>query len=135
MTRFLAVGVGGLIVDISVAWLLIDRSDFADIPAAALGLFAGMIFNYFLHLKWTFREVQRRPSLKHFVRFAVGVAVTLVVRAGVLMVIQAANWQSLLAPPVRLGIAAALSFFLSYAISRYLVFGPAGEDVNRKIRK
>lgn len=124
MQRFLATASAGLVIDIAIAWALIALAGFSDLPAAACGLFAGMVFNYFVHLRWTFRDHDRRASLGHFLRFATTVAITLAIRAGVLSGIAAMGWQSLLHPVVRLGISAIIAFFLSYGLCRYLVFGP-----------
>ena len=120
--RFLLVASAGLVIDITVASVAVLYGGLADIPAAAIGLGAGMVFNYVLHLLWTFRGHSHKASLRHFLRFATGVAATLVVRAAVLGGIEAAGWQPLMPVPVRLFIGAAVSFVLSYLICRYLVF-------------
>lgn len=124
VVRFFTVALIGLVIDISVGSVLIIGFAMADIPAAAIGLFAGMVSNYFMHLKWTFAASERRASTSHFLVFSAGVIATLAVRSAVLWGIEAAGWQSVLPPPVRLGIGAALAFALSYYISRNLVFQP-----------
>ncbi len=128
LVRFFIVALGGLMIDIATATALIMTTGMADIPAAACGLLAGMIFNYFMHLGWTFQDQDRSASVGHFLRFAMGVAVTLVIRAGVLHAIEVAGWQAFLPPYVRLGIGAATSFVLSYLINRFLIFTSEPKD-------
>lgn len=120
--RFLSVALGGLMLDLGVASFLVLAMEFSDPAAAACGLFAGMVFNYFCHLRWTFRDHERSASLGHFGRFALGVGVTLVVRVALLETMARLGAQDYLHPTLRLGIAAAASFILSYAISRKFVF-------------
>lgn len=120
--RFLSVALGGLALDLGVASFLVLTAGFSDPVAAAWGLFAGMVFNYFCHLRWTFRDHDHSASLGHFGRFALGVGVTLIVRVALLETMARLGAQDYLHPTVRLGTAAAASFILSYAISRRFVF-------------
>lgn len=128
--RFLATATMGLAVDLAIATALILVLGLPDMAAAALGLFAGMLFNYVLHLTWTFRAAGRRASAGHFLRFALGVAATLVLRLACLAGFEAAGADAVLPAPLRLFLAAALSFAASFLISRHLVFArvPAGRD-------
>ena len=125
LSRFLVIAVLGLIIDVGLASALIVWAGFGDVPAAALGLLAGMIFNYFMHLRWTFRGHGRQASAVHFMQFSLGVGATLVVRIAVLTAIAALGWQDLLGAPVRLGLAAGVSFVFSYLISRVVFLGRA----------
>jgi putative flippase GtrA len=120
--RFFSVALGGLVLDLGVASFLILRLEFSDPVAAAWGLFAGMVFNYFCHLRWTFRDHDHGASLGHFARFSLGVGATLVVRVALLEAMARLGAQAYLHPTVRLGIAAAASFILSYVISRKFIF-------------
>lgn len=120
--RFFLVAATGLIIDIAVAWSCIVIAGFSDPAAASCGLLVGMIFNYFLHLGWTFRDHQQRASVSHFLQFGAAVGVTLVVRIIVLEIIRQAGWQTILHPVIRLGISAAVAFALSYIICRKLIF-------------
>jgi len=130
--RFFSTALVGLIIDVSLASALIIYFAFADIPAAAIGLAAGMVFNYFVHATWTFQHNNRHRSWRQFFRYAIGVAVTMLIRAAVLQVISQQGWQDVLAPPIRLGIGAVVSFVFSYLIGRYLVFkaSPGGAEPN-----
>ncbi|MDA7964127.1 GtrA family protein [Ruegeria sp.] len=120
--RFFVTACGGLILDLAVASALIIVWSLSDPVAALIGLGFGMVFNYFTHLFWTFRGQNQRPSLGHFIRFAVGVGVVLVVRIAVLWWLETQGLQAYLHPTVRLGIAAGLSFALSYLICSRLIF-------------
>lgn len=120
--RFLATAVMGLAIDLGIAWAAIVHLGLPDPVAAAVGLFAGMVFNYVLHLTWTFREAGRRASLGHFLQFAAAVGITLVIRIACLLCMDAFGWQDALAPPVRLGIAAVASFAASFLLCRYVIF-------------
>lgn len=120
--RFFSVALGGLVLDLGAASFLVLAMGFSDPAAAAWGLFAGMVFNYFCHLRWTFRNHDHSASLAHFGRFALGVGVTLIVRVALLEAMARLGVQDHLHPTFRLGIAAAASFALSYAISRRFVF-------------
>lgn len=121
--RFLITAVMGLVIDLGLAWAAVVQLGLPDPVAAACGLFAGMVFNYFLHLTWTFRDAGKRPSLGHFLRFAATVGVTLVIRIICLLAIDALGWQDALPPPVRLGIAAVVSFGASFLLCRNVIFG------------
>ena len=124
VVRFFLVALGGLIIDIALATALIEWAGLADIPAAAIGLFAGMIFNYFLHLTWTFQNQSRAATVRHFLKFAIGVGATLVIRALVLHLIATFGWQEVLPSFVRLSLGAGASFVASYAINRFVIFTP-----------
>lgn len=121
ISRFFSVALLGLIIDITLALLLIVSFGFSDVPAAGTGLLAGMLFNYLLHLKWTFRKNQRTASAGHFLQFSFGVGLTFLVRVLVLAGIDFFGWQDLMSPLSRLSLSAAISFIVSYLISR-LVF-------------
>lgn len=121
--RFLAVTFLGLLIDIGIGWTLIG-SGAGDLPAAAVGLLAGMVVNYLLHLRWTFRDHGRRAGAGHFLTFALTTLVTLGIRLGVLGAIGWLGMQHLLHPVARLAIAAGLSFLAGYLLSRHVVFRP-----------
>ena len=122
MLRFFLTAVAGLVVDLAVASALGLVLGVRDQWAAAAGLLAGMVFNYFVHMHWTFRGHGQSASVGHFLTFAAGVAVTLVLRVGILSGIEALGWQDWLHPTLRLGLAAGVAFGLSYVINSRLVF-------------
>lgn len=122
VVRFFITACVGLILDLGIATALILAFAFSDPLAATIGLFAGMIFNYFTHLLWTFQHRNRAASLKHFLQFSVGVGITLIVRIGFLQLLDHYGAQSVLHPTARLAIAAAVSFVLSYLICNRFIF-------------
>jgi putative flippase GtrA len=66
--RFGIVAVLGLIVDVSVAWLLMSRLGAPIVMAGAVGFLAGAAFNYMLHELWTFQGGARRLSASRAMR-------------------------------------------------------------------
>ncbi len=122
LARFFTTACLGLIIDLGIATALILTFAFSDPLAATVGLFAGMIFNYFMHLLWTFQHRNRKASLKHFLQFSAGVGITLLVRIGFLQFLDHYGAQSVLHPTTRLAIAAAVSFVLSYLICNRFIF-------------
>ncbi len=122
LARFFTTACAGLMIDLGVATALILIFAFSDPLAATLGLFAGMVFNYFTHLLWTFRHRNHTASVRHFLQFSTGVGITLIVRVGFLQALDHYGLQSLLHPTIRLGIAAAISFVLSYLICSRFIF-------------
>lgn len=120
--RFLVTASAGLIVDIAAAITLITAFGVADIPAAAAGLAAGMVFNYFVHQAWTFRHPGARRSFRQFAQYALSVLVTLAVRGGFLAGLAAVGLADVLPAALRLFLGAAVSFGVSYSLCRNFVF-------------
>ncbi len=120
--RFFAVTVLGLAVDLGLGWAVIAGAGAGDLAAAGLGLAAGMVVNYLLHLRWTFRDHGRQAGPGHFLAFALLSGVTLAIRLGVLSGLGWLGLREWLHPLVRLGIAAGLSFVVGYLLSRTLIF-------------
>lgn len=123
LVRFFLVASSGLVVDIGVAWWIIVSTGASDPVAAASGLFAGMVFNYFLHLKWTFKEANQQASVLQFAKFSGTVLITLIIRIGVLKGIYLMGLQPVLHPVVRLFIGAVVAFLFSFILCRWLVYG------------
>ncbi len=123
LIRFFLVASLGLAVDIGVAWWLIVSIGSSDPIAAAAGLLAGMIFNYFLHLNWTFKDTRKKATIVQFMKYTGTVLFTLLIRIIVLKGIQDLELQSILIPPFRLFISAAIAFVFSYFLCRWFVYG------------
>jgi len=122
--RFVLTAGVGLVVDLSLATGLVLALSLPDAAASAAGLFAGMVFNYLMHLFWTFRGLGRRASLGHFLQYAASVGVTLAIRMGVLLALPPLGLAEDLPAPARLFIAALVSFAASWLICRHLIFRP-----------
>ncbi len=122
--RFFSTVALGLILDLTIATMLISYAGFSDYLAATCGLVAGMVFNYALHLNWTFKSHGRKASVGHFLQFSIASGISLLTRFATLAAIAALGWQVVLPPFMRLGISAGMSFVLSYLLCRYVIFRP-----------
>lgn len=120
--RFFLVSLVGLGVDIGIAWALIAFAGASDPVAALVGFSIATVTNYFGHEFWTFIKGEQRASLRRFMAFSGVVVLTLVVRLVVLDFLGPWLPGSGLNAPIRLGLAAAASFILSFLMSRFLVF-------------
>ena len=120
--RFFLVSLVGLGVDIGIAWALIAFAGASDPVAALVGFSIATVTNYFGHEFWTFIKGEQRASLRRFMAFAGVVVFTLVVRLVVLDFLGPWLPGSGLNAPIRLGLAATASFFVSFLMSRFLVF-------------
>lgn len=123
LIRFFVVALIGLAIDIAVAWWCIVTFDCSDPVAAAFGLFAGMVFNYFAHLKWTFRDYSQSATLIQFTKFAGTVSLTLLIRVIVLEVLNRLALQEVIHPAIRLFFSASIAFLFSYFLCRRVVYG------------
>ncbi len=122
--RFTAVAVAGLIVDISLAWVLSAVLGLDLVLAAAAGFFAGAALNYLLHEFWTFRHGEHQLSLRRILRYGGALGATLATRLAVVyglsQVLNAAQNQLVI-----LLLATVLSFVVNYLLSKLFVFRPA----------
>ena len=75
--RYLAVVLGGFVVDLSIAWLTHELLGFPLIAAAALGFVIAMTLSYFVHEFWTFQRTASAVSLARFVKFVMASGATL----------------------------------------------------------
>jgi putative flippase GtrA len=119
-TRFLAVAVAGLIVDLAVAW---SAAHFLDMPlwlAAVAGFAVAATFNYALHELWTFRAGARRLSAGRALRYAVALAATLSARVATVALLDAKLAGTVALPVLVAG--AGVSFCVNYFISKHFVF-------------
>lgn len=122
LIRYFLVALFGLILDLGVSWTCIEIANTSDPSAATVGLFAGMMFNYFAHLNWTFREHQEKVSIAHFTKFSIVVAFTLLIRVLILESIRHLNMQEMIHPVARLTIAAGGAFIFSYILCKAFIF-------------
>ena len=120
--RFFLVALGGLGIDIGLAWALIALAGVPDAVGAAVGFATATVVNYVAHQLWTFREGSRRLSLRRFLAFVAVVGVVFAVRLGALAVLGAVLPGGGLAVPVRLTLAAGVSFLVALPLNRLLVF-------------
>ncbi|MCG6206878.1 GtrA family protein [Rhodopseudomonas sp. HC1] len=129
LLRFGIVSAIGLGFDLSTAWAL---AVFAGIPlagAASVGVLVGAIVNYLLHETWTFRSNGGRLSGRRWLLYMATLAVTLLVRAGVIAVLQLFVLTGAGHEFTTLSIAIGTSFAVNYLLSKYLVFRAGTEQV------
>ena len=122
--RFAAVTVLGLIADILLAFGLSETFGINLMIAAASGLVAGAIINYLSHEFWTFQCADRRLSTSRMLRYCGAVGATLITRMAVIYALS----RTLFADQgtlIILLLAAVLSFFVNYLVSKLFVFRPA----------
>lgn len=124
--RFFLVALTGLGIDIAIAWALIAFTGAPDAIAAVAGFSVAAAMNYFAHQFWTFRNGERRASMRRFIGFAGAVVLTLAVRLVVLEMLGTVLPGSGMAAPIRLGLAAVASLVASFVLSRFFVFNRQG---------
>lgn len=117
--RFGLVAVAGLVVDIGVAWGLVQLWALPILVAATVGFLCGALLNYVLHELWTFQDSSKRLSLARLMAYLLGLWFVLGVRmAGVAVLSILLPGQSLLI----LVAATGLSFCANYLVSKSLIF-------------
>lgn len=126
LARFFFVSVGGVVIDIAVAYTIATMLGTPLWIAAALGFSVATCGNYILHEVWTFRretsKLSSKRALYYFITSGVTLSSRLVIVAGL------SAWIS---PDHTLMIligGAAVSFFVNYVISKYLVFSRRAEN-------
>ena len=120
MVRFFLVSVAGLAVDIGIAFSIATLLGAPLWIAAATGFLVAACGNYILHKLWTFRREASRISRGRAVQYLIASAVTLMSRLAIVAWLN--TWLSRdHALAILIG-SAALSFFVSYAISSFLIF-------------
>lgn len=120
LARFFFVSVGGVVIDIAIAYAIATMLGTPLWIAAALGFSLAACGNYILHEVWTFRRETSKLSSKRALYYFITSGVTLSSRLAV--VAWLATWISREhALEILMG-GAAVSFFVNYAISKFLVF-------------
>lgn len=120
-TRFLAVAVIGLAVDLAIAWTLAKPLGIPLGIAATAGFAVAAAMNYALHELWTFQSGARRLSFIRSAQYIGVLGLTLAVRlaalAALVHLFTPERWTL-----VVLGFAASISFVVNYAVSKIFVF-------------
>lgn len=112
---------GGLVVDLGVANILVYLFAFPLVLSGIFGLLAGTVTNYFIHLKVTFKDRNLTASWKGFWKYLQTCLVGAAVRVAILSVF---SLFTSVAPMIALIIATGLSFAVNYILSRFYVFKP-----------
>lgn len=119
--RFFIVSACGVVVDILIAYAVASLLGAPLLMAAAVGFVVAALGNYILHEVWTFRkEKVVSLSSRRALFFFFSSSVTLIVRLAVVALIS--TWISQDNALQILICGAAISFFVNYFISRFLVF-------------
>jgi putative flippase GtrA len=75
--RYLAVVLGGFVIDLSIAWASHELLGVPLIAAAALGFAVALSLSYFAHEFWTFERQASAVSARRFVKFVLAAGATL----------------------------------------------------------
>jgi putative flippase GtrA len=124
--RYLAVILGGFVIDLSIAWTAHELFGLDLVLAAALGFLVAMALSYFAHEFWTFRRLDSAYSASRQLKFALGSGATLATRLFVVWLsapLEALPFGSL----ARLLLAFGVSLVVGFIINRLVVFGRATE--------
>lgn len=123
--RFFLVSVGGVVVDITIAYAIATMLGIPLWIATAVGFSVAACGNYILHEVWTFRCETSRLSRKRALYYFITSGITLLARLVVVVVLSA--WVSGDHTLMILVGGAAVSFFVNYIISKFLVFSRRAE--------
>jgi putative flippase GtrA len=126
LTRFFFVSVGGVVVDIAIAYAIATMLGTPLWIAAALGFSVAACGNYILHEVWTFRRETSRLSSKRALYYFITSGVTLFSRLVVVAWLSTSISRDH-ALVILIG-GAAVSFFVNFIISKLLVFSKRAEN-------
>ena len=125
LVRFFAVTVLGVMVDLAIAFALHTGLGVPLWLAAATGFTLAASVNYVIHQTWSFRSGPRDLSARRAALYALAALATLSVRVAIVALLDRALAG---AYPLAILIAGAGgSFFVNFALSKFIVFTPAIE--------
>jgi putative flippase GtrA len=125
LVRFFAVTVLGVMVDLAIAFALHTGLGLPLWLAAAIGFTLAASVNYVIHQTWSFRSGPRNLSARRAALYALVALATLSVRVAIVALLDRALAG---AYPLAILIAGAGgSFFVNFALSKFVVFTPATE--------
>jgi len=125
-TRFFAVTLAGLVLDLTVAW---GAARLLDLPlwlASASGFLLAAAANYAAHELWTFRTGARQLSINRALQYGLTLVATLIARVTIVAVLASIFEGKHILPVLLAG--AGVSFFVHYLASKYLVFRSDAES-------
>ncbi len=123
LARFFAVTVAGVVIDIAIAYALATQLGVPLWLAATIGFVTAAACNYVAHQLWSFRAGPRALSAMRAAKYAGAALATLAVRVAIVALL-----DRVLADDLALGIlicGAGGSFFVNFALSKFVVFTPA----------
>lgn len=118
---YTALTLGGLIVDLGMANMLVYLFAIPLVVSGAFGLLVGTITNYFIHLKITFKDHGLPASWTGFAKYLQTCLIGAAVRIGALMIF---SLFSAIESITSLIIATGISFSVNYLLSKFYVFRP-----------
>ncbi|MEA1650310.1 GtrA family protein [Nitrospirillum sp. BR 11164] len=131
LIRFASVTGAGLIVDLTVASIIVNVANLPLAAGTVSGFITGAIFNYILHELWTFSpgRTGRGLSTERASLYLMTALVGLGVRLGLVAAISPLATSHVMNLAVLVA-AAGASFVINYLLSRLVVYRRAGINSN-----
>ncbi|UAB79813.1 GtrA family protein [Erythrobacter sp. SCSIO 43205] len=123
MVRFFVVTVLGVFLDLAIAYGLHELGSVPLTLAAVIGFVCAASANYVAHQVWSFSGGAGSLSANRAVKYGAVAALTLVVRVGVVALLDA--WLAGAFALLILICGAGVSFFVNFALSKFFVFAHA----------
>lgn len=123
LVRFFVVALGGLVLDLAVAYTLAQSFGVPLWIAAAIGFVVAAVANYTAHELWTFRHDESQLTVKraaHYLGSSLAALLTRILVVAVLSALIGTTHALII-----LIIGAGVSFFVNFAISKMFVFNRA----------
>lgn len=120
--RFTIVAIGGVVLDLTIAYTLSVGFGLPLWLAATAGFVCAALVNYIMHELWTFGTSTRRVSAPRAAKYVLLSVVTLAVRVAVVSLL-VTGFETPPALPILVAGAAA-SFAVNFALSKFLMFAP-----------
>jgi putative flippase GtrA len=129
LLRFTVVAIGGVLLDLVIAYSLAVGLGLPLWLAATAGFAVAALVNYILHELWTFGSKTSRPSVLRAAKYLFLCALTLVVRVAVVFLLGA--WFG--SGPILLILiaSAGVSFVVNFALSKFLIFSQRAASAQR----
>lgn len=121
LARFTLVIVGGLAIDLSVAFLLAELAQLPLTVSATIGFLAGALFNYILHELWTFKAASATVSPVRAALYLVSSFITLCVRLATISIFEPFVTGALSRLAILVA-ATGVSFIANFLLSRFVIF-------------
>jgi len=122
LPRFLVVTVLGVVIDLAIALALHTGLGVPLWLAAAIGFTLAASANYVIHQTWSFQSGPRRLSARRAAMYAGVALATLAVRVAIVVLLDRALAGDY--PLAILICGAGGSFFINFALSKFVVFTP-----------
>lgn len=125
MLRFFAVTVAGVVLDLAIAYLLASHWGLPLWLAAGIGFVIAASANYIAHQLWSFQSGSRRLSSARALKYGSAALATLATRVAVVALLERTLGGELALLILVCG--AGVSFFVNFALSKFVVFSEAPE--------